>query len=148
MIKVDNYIISFIDASGFAKYCETQKPDFIFGKMSSYFKISEKIINNYNGKIIKYLGDGILLIFDKMYTSKINEILNKIKIELEEWFIKNFYQTEITIKSHAGEIAIGEIKFGNYSYTEIFGSNVNKTFLLKGRGIIFSDELNEMINNI
>jgi len=57
MAKVEKLIIVLIDIDGFAKYCESKKPEELFRFMSNYYSIADNVISALNGTVIKRLGN-------------------------------------------------------------------------------------------
>ncbi len=55
--------VLFADIADFTSFTEDRPPEEIVGEINEFLKVIEPVIDNYNGTIDKYLGDGILCEF-------------------------------------------------------------------------------------
>ena len=146
MAKVEKLIIVLIDIDGFAKHCEGKKPEELFRFMSNYYAVADNVISALNGTVIKFIGDAVLSTFPTSITSNLEVTFHNLKTSFETWLTDKIPDCRVNIKAHIGQVAIGEISTMNHKWTDIIGKEVNKTFLLYGKGIVFSNELLSLID--
>lgn len=148
-MRIEKLIVLLIDSPGFTKEVENYDPKCLFEKMQEYYNYSEKIILNYNGQIIKFIGDAILVTFNSKDINKndFKRDLLTIKNKLEDWFCKHFYNVELSFNIHIGDAAIGEIKTKNHEFIDVFGNTINDTCKMRGEGLNISKELEYFLEN-
>jgi class 3 adenylate cyclase len=146
IMKVEKLIIAFVDVSGYAKYSKERPPDDIFNTMSRYCAFADELITASKGKIVKFIGDELLVIFPESIYKDIKTVLGNIKSALENWFFDKIPNIEINIKAHIGDVACGVIKTVNNEWFDVYGEAVNTAALLNGCGIVFSPDLEQIFS--
>ena len=145
-MKVEKLIIAFVDVSEYAKYSKGRPPDNIFNAMSNYCSFADKVITASKGKIVKFIGDEIFVIFPESTCKDIKTVLGNIKTSLENWFSDKIPDIQINIKAHIGDVACGVIKTMNNEWFDVYGEAVNTAALLKGSGIVLSPDLEKFFS--
>ncbi|MDQ7022944.1 MAG: adenylate/guanylate cyclase domain-containing protein [Candidatus Gracilibacteria bacterium] len=118
--------IMFIDISGFTEISEYLKPEKALQLLNIYFDGIVEISNSNGGYIDKFLGDGIMLVFDEKNSDnvlktaiEIIELVNKINIS-------NFKdKINIGIGINSGKAILGTIGSKNRMDITIIGDTVN-----------------------
>jgi len=144
--------ILFSDIRAFTTFSEQHLPHDIVHILNRYFLEMGTAIHNHQGRIDKYMGDGIMAIFGMegdehpgilAYRSAV-EMLTKLKkfnVYLEETYKQQF---QIGIGIHYGPVVIGELGHPNQSSFTAIGDTVNVAARIesatKGRGNILVSE--------
>ncbi|MDD3120760.1 MAG: adenylate/guanylate cyclase domain-containing protein [Candidatus Gracilibacteria bacterium] len=121
-----NLTVIFLDIVGFTSLSENIKPERALFLLNIYFDGIGEIIHKYGGYIDKFLGDGIMIIFDEEFSD--NAILCSIEIQD---FIKKFQistigkRINIGIGINSGEVIAGTIGTKKRMDATIIGDNVN-----------------------
>jgi len=78
MENVPDMPVMFVDISGFSILAEVASPDTIVNLLNIYFTMVSGIISQYDGEVIKYIGDGLMAYFKKRGNAILaaNDILN------------------------------------------------------------------------
>lgn len=127
-------IVMFCDLQGFTSFSERKLPYDVVFVLNQYFKGMGRIIEEYNGHIDKFIGDGIMAIFGlkkdiqqsandalaatfamKDQLSKINQLLME---EMQS-------PLKIRIGIHAGFAIVGELGYGSAMNLTAIGDVVN-----------------------
>ncbi len=133
-------VVVFADLRGFTQLSEEKFPYDVVFILNRYFNYMGEVIENNNGIIDKFLGDGILayfgydsdpetackqaLIAAKQMAEKLIEINDQLKNHLTE-------PLELGIGIHYGEVILGELGYKNKSSITIIGDTVNTTSRLE-----------------
>ncbi len=136
------YIIVFLDIAGFHKNIVlkiTSSELFLF--MQEFYDCAEAIISHGNGKIIKFMGDAILVIFDPEELQNPVAFLDGMREALNEWIEKRCVGVRVHLKAHVGSVTIGRISSREFSHLDIFGPAVNETALLSNNDFVLSQDL-------
>ena len=117
--------VLFADIADFTSFTEDRPPEEIVGEINEFLKVIEPVIDNYNGTIDKYLGDGILCEFG-IPSDYVMHSLQAIlaALELQESIQKLKVDWQMRIGISTGYAITGVIGHLRKTYTAI-GSVVN-----------------------
>ncbi|MCG8568808.1 MAG: hypothetical protein MJB14_01590 [Spirochaetes bacterium] len=96
-------------------------------------KITIQSLNQFNPLVVKNLGDGCLLVFDKTNIDEKLNTLFDLKNELEAHLSKKKFQNKISFSAHYGSIVVGEIGMKPFLTYDAFGDSINTTFVMNGK---------------
>ena len=132
--------VMFADLRGFTTISEGKFPYDVVYVLNSYFERMGKAIERHDGKIDKFLGDGILAYFGKDGDTRkgaLNAILCSLEMarqlaEVNER-LKNVLELPLTmgVGLHFGEVILGEIGYSENSNMTIIGDTVNSASRLQ-----------------
>ena len=132
--KEKETVVVFIDLREFTKLSEKKLPYDVVYILNKYYSVCGEIIESNKGRLDKFIGDGIMAIFDGSETSSENcknsiitaqQVSIAIK-ELNEQ-IKNDFSEELRfgIGIHVGNTIVGMMGYGNTVTETVVGDNVN-----------------------
>lgn len=151
-------IVFFSDLRGFTAFSEHKLPYDVVFVLNQYFRSMGKIIEQHEGFIDKFIGDGIMAIFGLKEeigpaarhaieaSLKMQEQLQRINEVLAEELAKPL---EIGIGLHAGPAILGELGYGTAAHLTAIGDVVNTASRLEhankqlGTWFIFSGAVAE-----
>ena len=148
--KEQETVILFIDLRDFTKLSETALPYDVVYILNKYYAACGEVIEKNNGRLDKFIGDGIMAIFDKsnsINTNSRNAILsaNKISLKMEELNNEINYEFSKKIKFgigvHAGNTIVGMMGYGSNVSETVVGDNVNIASRLENLSKQFKCEL-------
>jgi len=140
-----NLLVASCDIKGFAKECEKFTNHRIFEIMSQFQTICYNIIDNSGGQIIKFMGDGILIIFPGHIANSAVQVLKELQVRIDR-FIKAFCPDCLFIvKAHYGLTVCGKIGKDNHKQLDIIGKVVHHTFKMESDGFAISEALEERL---
>ena len=154
-------VIMMSDIRGFTALSETFSPEIIIRVLNQYFSHMITIIQQYNGIIVDFFGDAILVFFEpfsdpiedtihhglqcsKDMQARMSEFNREMKDE-------NLPQLHMGIGIHAGQVIVGNIGSATRSKYGIVGSAVNITSRIQATAgkqeIVISDTAYQYIKN-
>ena len=146
-ITIENRVILFTDIHDYSSVSDMLEKDMSVFLQEVYEKLGD-IIVEYNGEIIKYMGDAILCIFP---ADSENEVI-ECSLELRKAFSnivreKNIScDTELEIGIGSGEVEIGMFGHKSLMQKDIFGKEVNRvTIIGHHRGIAITEKVYDKI---
>lgn len=140
--KTCKMLVAFADINGFVKLCKDKNSSEIFDFLSEFYIISGKVIDEIpNGKIVKFMGDSMLIVFDENFIAQSVETLKKLKSEVDSFLSKFGVEITLSVKAHFGEVTCGEIGTEKDKRFDVFGNTVNETALLSNGDFVLSEIL-------
>ena len=148
LISTQELVVSFLDLRGFAKkICPKLDDKQIFRFLSRYYLIVERNLKGSGGQVIKYIGDGILMVFPSSEVGNAVDTLRKTKRKVDGWLLKRRLDATLSVRAHVGRVAVGHI--GSTRNLDVVGTEVNKTARLPcADGIVLSEELKRRIKTV
>jgi len=143
----DNLVVSFSDILLFAKNCESMSARQIFDMMSQFQTLVGEVIDGKGGRIVKFIGDAVLIVFPEDIARRAVETLRVLKDRLDSWLSDQPLNCRMRIKAHLGPVAFGKLGPESEKHFDVFGITVNETARLKGEDFIISKTLERKINS-
>lgn len=133
--KAENDTISvlFADIRGFTPLSEAMNPQQLLNFLNSYFKRMDRVIHHHDGFIDKFLGDGIMAIFEagNVTQGARNAVLAAIDMH-KELITYNLHRAnsgyapiDIGIGINTGDVVIGTVGSHERMDSTVLGDNVN-----------------------
>ena len=140
--ELSDRIIVVVDVAGFHRsVCRHLSDREILSFLSAYAGLIGPRVRAAGGEVIKYMGDAAVLIFPTSDPAGVVSSLRDLKVDLDTFLTKPGWRASLTVRAHIGRVAVGLV--GGVS--DIAGSAVNETFLLRGEGMILSTALREKL---
>lgn len=127
--------IMFSDIRSFTNLSETMTPQEVFNFVNAYLRRMSPEIDRHNGLIVKYMGDGMMVVFpngaDDAVAAGIGK-LEKVR-EYNQYRQKVGYQPiKIGIGIHLGYIMVGIVGAANRMQSDALSDTINLTARLEG----------------
>ena len=137
-----NLLIVFSDLSSFVKISEEHSdPVELFNLMNSYFEVVGSIIEPAGGRILKYMGDSVLIVFEEDQIDEAVKVSYRLKQEGDIWLQEQGLKSSQIFKIHFGEVAFGNFGSKKTNFPDAIGRTVNETILLKSNGFAMSPQV-------
>ncbi|MGE3269962.1 MAG: adenylate/guanylate cyclase domain-containing protein [Chloroflexota bacterium] len=129
--EVRHVCVMFLDIQGFTTFSESRKPEEVVEYLNSLFPVMIDSVNEHNGIVNKFLGDGFMAVFGAPITDTL-DCQNAVRASLE--IIKevaamgtrgDIAPTRIRIGLHAGEAVTGNVGSTARKEYTIIGDVVN-----------------------
>lgn len=132
--KEQQTVILFVDIREFTKIAEHNLPFDVVYILNKYYAVCGKIIEANGGRLDKFIGDGIMAIFDNTTdihqncfnaveaASKISKSMTELNAELKSDFDE---EMRFGMGIHAGETIVGMMGYGKTVSETAVGDNVN-----------------------
>ncbi len=133
-------VICYFDLSGFTKLSEELAGDAIIAMLNAYFEVAVDIVHAHGGNVLKFMGDGMLAIFDIATCADANlaaieatvALRETMRIINDERSSHSLPTTGFTLALHRGEVLYGNIGGATRLDFTVIGAAVNTTARLSG----------------
>lgn len=139
-LQTINAVICYFDLSGFTSLAERTPGDDLIAMLNDYFGLAVGVIHDHGGHILKFMGDGMLSMFDEPDLPGASVAALQAAVTLRRQLEAknatraqhNLPLTGSTVALHAGEILYGNIGAENRLDFTVIGPAVNLTARLSG----------------
>jgi adenylate cyclase len=157
--EIRHVCIMFLDIRNFTNFSEKRKPEEVIEYLNSLFGFMIEIINQHNGIINKFLGDGFMAVFGAPFSDG-NDCINAVSASREILQVieqmsneKQIPLTKLGIGLHAGEAVTGNVGSKLRKEYTIIGDVVNLASRIEqlnkqfNTNLLISESVWELINN-
>ena len=132
--KEQETVVLFIDLRDFTKLSEKKLPYDVVYILNKYYAVCGKIIEEQGGRLDKFIGDGIMAIFDSSSDANENcrnavksgvQISKDMKSLNEEMKINFSEEIRFGMGIHSGDAIVGLMGYGKTFTETVVGDNVN-----------------------
>ena len=135
-----NAVICYFDLTGFTSLAERTQGQTLIEMLNDYFGLAVAAIQGHDGHVLKFMGDGLLAMFDHPDKGQAagaaldmaSQLRHQIAEKNEERQAQNLPIAGFTLALHAGEILYGNIGAENRLDFTVIGPAVNLTARLSG----------------
>ena len=137
--QVSEQIIAFADLIGYHRpICARLSPGEAFDFLGAYYSIARHACEASDGRIVKFIGDSILIVFPIERGESALSSLRRLKAEVDGWLARSGFDSRLRIKAHVGEVAAGPLGDAEF---DVCGFAVNETALLSEGEWVLSEGL-------
>ena len=125
----------FSDVRQFTAYCEQHSPEFVVRQIREYLDEMTAVVDEYNGVLDKYIGDGVMALFGPFLPPKANlsalavkcglDMLDRLGTLNERWVTNDMPPYRIGIGIHEGEAIVGNIGAPRRMQYTAIGDTIN-----------------------
>lgn len=138
--EVMSAVIWYFDLQGFTKLSETLSGEAIIEMLNDYFAEAVDVVEKKGGNVLKFMGDGMLAVFDldalpdarRLAVEAAVELRETVEAMNEERYKTDAPVTGFTLGLHAGEVLYGNIGGRNRLDFTVIGPAVNQTSRILG----------------
>src|SRR5262245_46267401 len=136
--KLVEATILFSDIQGFTRLAETMKPEAVVSFLNEYMTAMTRIIEDENGIVDKFIGDGIMAVFlvvDEADAPALRAVRSGIRMQQQVAELRRGWQTnrpeltdlQVRVGINTGEVVSGNIGSETRMDYTVVGDNVNVT---------------------
>ncbi len=133
-------VIWYFDLKGFTKLSETLPGTAIIEMLNDYFAMTVDVVESHGGNVLKFMGDGLLAIFDMDQIPDARRVAIEAALELRDAFVSlnerraagGLTTTDFTLALHAGDVLYGNIGGKTRLDFTVIGPAVNTTSRILG----------------
>jgi adenylate cyclase len=133
-------LVGFIDLTGFALQSTRVADDELAGVIDGYYQLIAERVSASAGRVVKYIGDGALVVFDAEHTDRAVETLLELKLLIDRYFETLGWACRATVKVHAGTAIAGPYGPPDDRRFDVIGKAVNTAAMLDASGVALSVE--------
>ena len=118
-------LISFMDIQGFLRIAQAQR-DLIklFGLLDRWAAIIVEEIEEANGRVVKFIGDACLIVFDAGEAEQGILAIRSAKQKAEKFLADQGFSNKISATAHVGKAVVGLFGAGHCRSFDVFGDSV------------------------
>ena len=109
--------------------------------MDSLAELMGNIVSGNDGKIVKFIGDAALIVFNGEDADRGTQTLLKLKTQVDAWFRTESINSQLRIQAHFGSAVCGPFGTESDKKFDLFGDAVNTAATLKSYGIAITPQL-------
>ena len=159
-VEVTHAVIWYFDLRGFTQLSEREEGTKVIAMLNAYFGEVVEVIENQGGNVLKFMGDGLLAIFDvaadfdavNRAVEGVVEVEHRLKTLSEVRAAQGEPVTDYTLALHLGDVLYGNIGGAARLDFTVIGAAVNTTARMlgmcspTGQKIILSAEVTKHAN--
>ena len=127
-------VIAFLDLIGFAKQSTRVSDAELAEHIDGYYARVAARVSAAGGHVVKFIGDGVLLVFHRAAADAAVATILDLKQEIDDWLVGLGWDCRLTAKVHAGDVIVGP--FGGK--LDVIGREVNAAAMLDSTGVALS----------
>jgi adenylate cyclase len=132
-------LIVFIDLSTYTRDAHRTGDDARVAEvLDGYYERVADAAERAGGTLVKFMGDGALLVFPRERTDDAVAALFALKEDVDAWAAGVGWESRLVVKAHAGTVIAGPFGARNDKRFDVLGDEVNTTARLATRGLALS----------
>lgn len=122
------------------KFVMQNEDRLVFDSMKKYFLWAGALIQKSHGKVIKCMGDAMLMAFEAEAAEAGIFALRRLKSEGDAWLHEAGIPCQHLIKAHFGPVMAGYVGAPEQEQLDILGKTVNVCFTMESFGLVLSSQ--------
>jgi hypothetical protein len=140
IMKVTHGLVAFSDLTGYARLASKISDQEVFALLADYYEFVGDIITPTSGQIIKFMGDGVLILFPETSVDVGVRALLKLQSEGDRFLSERGIGCHHHLRAHFGPVCIGSIGTRTDKRLDVLGATVNAMFMLKANGFAITSD--------
>ena len=144
-VSIEDRVVLFIDVHNFSIAFKNFRG---FGLLQDMYETLGAIVVEYQGEIVKYLGDGMLCVFPPGSENEVVACALKLRGAFSEQIKRRGLpsSTELEIGIGSGKVAIGVFGHASLRQKDVFGEEVNRAATIgHHRGIAITERVYDRV---
>jgi adenylate cyclase len=133
-------LIAFLDITGYALQCTRVADDEVARVIDGYYELAAAGVTPAGGRVVKNIGDGILVVFAAGDADRGVAALLAVKDDIDRYLAAQRWDCRLTIKAHVGTAIAGPYGAHGDKRFDVIGKAVNTTAMLDASGVALSAE--------
>jgi adenylate cyclase len=133
-------LIAFLDLPGFALHSTRIADDELANVIDGYYQLIAAQVAASGGRVVKYIGDGVLVVFDASEADRGVAALLDAKLAIDRYFEGHGWPCRATVKAHVGTAIAGPYGPPDDRRFDVIGKAVNTAAMLDASGVALSVE--------
>ena len=133
-------LVAFVDLAGFALHSTRVSDDEIAETLDGYYQTVAERVSAAGGRVVKYMGDGTLVVFEAGDADRGVEVLLDLKLEIDRYLASRGWECRATVKAHVGSVIAGPYGPPADRRFDVIGKTVNTAAMLDSAGVALSTE--------
>lgn len=127
-------VVIFLDLKGFAAQAARISDAELAAHIETYYQRVTRAVSAAGGHVIKFIGDGALVVFHRAATDAAVQAMLELKRDIDAWLDELGWPCALLAKIHVGDVIVGP--FGGH--LDVIGREVNAAAMLDSTGVALS----------
>lgn len=136
--SLEDLFIVFTDVTSFTRVTKNHPDAEVAEAIDELYVLMADKAATAGGRVVKYLGDGALLVWDADHTNEAVAALIEMRNEARELFQRNGWDCTLKVTAHFGPVISGEFGAEHFRQYDVIGSAVMTAARLEGRTLTLS----------
>ena len=133
-------LVAFLDLTGFALQSTRIADDALADVVDRYYELVAGRITAAGGRVVKFMGDGVLVVFElALADAAVTELL-ALKPVVDAFFASLRWECRLIVKVHAGPVIAGDYGATGDKRFDVLGKTINTTAMIDSLGVAISVE--------
>jgi class 3 adenylate cyclase len=133
-------LIVFVDLTRYSAQSQRVSDSELADTIDAYYEFVAAAVDAAHGTLVKFVGDGVLLVFPEGAVDRAVEMLVALKESVDEFMIERGWECRLTAKAHFGTAVAGPFGARDAKRYDVIGKVVNTAARLESTGITLSVE--------
>jgi len=133
-------LVAFIDLSGYALQATRVTDDELAAIVDGYYELVAARVTAAGGRVVKFIGDGALVVFDVAAADAGVAALLELKDDVDRYLANAGWGCRANIKAHVGPVIAGPYGARDDKRFDVIGKTVNTAAMLDSSGVALSAE--------
>lgn len=130
--------VVFFDLSRFAEWGGSEQDEQVAEFLQSFYVLSSEVIGSAGGRIVKFMGDAGLAVFDPDAAEAAIDALDRLARQVRALALEAGLDAYLNINVHVGPVLTGSFGAPGAERFDVIGKTVNVAARLGRRGMILS----------
>jgi class 3 adenylate cyclase len=140
-------VIAFIDLSRFQIASRRVKDDALVALLEEYYERITDGLKPAGGRVVKYMGDGALVVFPADRVSQAARALLMLKSDVDARMTKKKFPTALVVRVNVGDVMAGGLGPKGDKRYDVIGHAVNRTAALRpGESFALTGDAHEKLD--
>jgi adenylate cyclase len=146
--REEKRVVMAVELAGFTKAFQTRDDVEVARFVDEYYALCERVMTLKRGRIVKFMGDGCLVVFPADAAADALGAALELERALDDLSARHQLRLTLSANLHLAVLVEGSFGAGASRHADIIGRGVNQTFLLgRGPGIRISEPVYRQLPN-
>ena len=131
-------LVAFVDLSRFAVQSQRVDDVEIADTLDAFYEQVGASVQAAGGRVIKYLGDAALVVFDEGHVDRGVGALLALKESVDRSMAERGWECRLVVKAHFGPVVAGPFGLPGAKHQDVIGRTVNLAATLPATGVTLS----------
>jgi adenylate cyclase len=131
-------LVVFVDLTRFAAQSQRVDDMELADTLDAYYEQVGASVQDAGGRVVKCLGDGVLIVFDDAHVDRGVERLLALKDVVDHAMARRGWECRLVVKAHFGTVVSGPFGRAGDKRYDIIGKTVNTAVTLDATGVTLS----------
>lgn len=133
-------VIAFVDLHGFTVQASRLSDAAVAETMHEYYVLLAGKVSTAGGHVVKYIGDGALVVFPMEQADAGICALLDLQTEVDSWLASREWSCRMVLRVHAAPVIAGVFGSGANARFDVIGNAVNVAATMRPSGVALTEE--------